>query len=253
MQEDGLPFITTHFIQYRDKIEKEFHDQYDTIANHFQKEFDHIEVHTRLIRNMSVLLTTFKVLEPELSGIIPFTYDEFHSIAITNVTEQASLIQGANETNTFWDMVSYLIDQNLIEEGKDYDFALKKEIKLRSNHPDGHTVQFEKSKELLFIRFSKILPLYREHFNKQNRNAQPMDKGSLIHYLQHTKPFIGSVKNYRFDGTPTTAFVFDYNLLLNQDIQLKRAKSQNGGLVPGEYPKSEEDFIFSTEPSEARF
>lgn len=230
IQEKGLPFITTEFIKFRKIVEKSFYNSFDKIANDFQKQFAYVEVHTRLIRNMAVLLTIFKVLERELSAILPFSYEEFKAIAYKNVKEQALLIQNSNETNSFWDMVSYLIDQSLIEEGKDYEFVNRTEIRIR-NDKDGEVKKFPKLKELLFIRFSKILPLYKEHFNKQNRNANPLDKSSLIHYLQHSKAFIGSVKNHRFESAPTTAYVFDYEYLKSQDIELRRGMFEDENKV----------------------
>ncbi len=222
LQESGMPEISMFFFKHRSLIENSYYDTYDDIANEFHQEFQNIEVHTRLVRNMSVLLTTLKILEKELKDIIPFTYEYFWQLAVENVKSQASLISNANETNNFWDMMSFLIDQGLIEKGKDFDFDKRSEIKLRSLTSEPLVVRFGTLKELLFLRFSRIVPLYQEHFNKQNRNSQPLDKGSLLHYLQHTKEYVGSFKNYRFDSAPTTAFVFDNEILLNKDIELKR-------------------------------
>jgi hypothetical protein len=87
---------------------------------------------------------------------------------------------------------------------------------------DDKDIELPKTTELVMVRFSKIIPLYRENFRRQNAgNTAAMDKGSLIHYLQHSKPFIGSVGKVTFkDGSRTSAYCFNYEMLKAMGINL---------------------------------
>jgi hypothetical protein len=202
------------------------------------------EVEDRILRNMVITATMVKLLEPEIGSSLPFTYKEFKTLAIRFIQDQMALITRSNETNVFWDMVNYLIDQGLIKEEQDYMFRHKLEIKVMADRKSTSVKAFERTKPILFMRMTRIIPLYREHFKRQSSStSNAMDKGSLIHYLQHQKYYEGFVPNIKFetgetrlvsDGktskekrvkSPFTAYAFDYELMEQYGIELKRGSS----------------------------
>ncbi len=132
-----------------------------------------------------------------------------------------SLISNSNETNQFWDTVMFLSRKGDIKEGEDYVFDQVKTVTIQLNKQD-HLREFDKVTDVVFIRFTKVIPMYREAFKRQNSNTSaPMDKGSLMHYLQYSKPFVGAVSHKNFkDGSRTSAHCFDYGMLKAMGINL---------------------------------
>lgn len=232
MEEGGLSFITAGFMHFRKIIEKEYYDAFDGVLTDLVSQLNGAEIEDRIVRNACIVLTTVKVLEEKLKTFLPFGYTDLRAILVKNIKEQMNLISNSNETNTFWDTVAFLARRGEIREGEDYMMEEKKMQKITVNRVD-ETREFDKVTELLFIRFSKVLPLYREAFKRQNSStASPMDKGSLMHYLQHSKAFVGLLDNYSFRWkiktsnstelrtSRTSCYVFNYEMLKAMGVYL---------------------------------
>lgn len=227
MEADGLTFITAGIINYRKHLIENFDAEFDKILEQFTKLINRDNVESRIVRNMVIPLTVFKILEGKIKAKLPFNYTKLQEVAINRVREQMSLIQGGAEANVFWDMVSFLIDQGFVDEEVDYIIETKYNQTFTLN---GESVdrKFEGGKQLLFLKTSRIFPLYREHFKRQNSsNASPMDKGSLIHYLEHQKYYLGNHRSFRFKkaksddhrNSVTSCFIFDYELMKSFGIE----------------------------------
>ncbi len=224
MEAGGLSYITAGFMTFRDMIEKKYVDTFEDVLLDFTRELEGtaFEMEDRIVRNMCIVGTTLKVLWPKIGKVLPFTYENFKAVALRNIKDQMGLILNANEVNTFWDMVSYLIDMGLIEEEKDFKFRAETEVTVYYNN-ETTVRKLDSTKWVLFVRSSRIIPLYREHFKRQNAgSASPMDKGSLVHYLQHSKSYLGLVKGTRFENGNSSAYAFDYNILESQMVNLRR-------------------------------
>jgi hypothetical protein len=243
MEDGGLSHITAALMKFRKKVETDYLKVFDEVLKEFLQSYSG-EVEDRILRNMVITATMVKLLEPEIGSSLPFTYKEFKTLAIRFIQDQMALITRSNETNVFWDMVNYLIDQGLIKEEQDYMFRHKLEIKVMADRKSTSVKAFERTKPILFMRMTRIIPLYREHFKRQSSStSNAMDKGSLIHYLQHQKYYEGFVPNIKFetgetrlvsDGktskekrvkSPFTAYAFDYELMEQYGIELKRGSS----------------------------
>lgn len=225
MEDGGLTHITAGFMHFRKLIEEKYLDEFEIVLADMIKTSQDMqfEVEDRILRNSGVILTTIKLLQKEekMAGKLPYTYDALKAVIMKNVKEQMLLISNANETNTFWDMVEFLIREKKIVEGEDFIFDEKKIIMVRGGK-DEIEKTLDKTTELVMVRFSKIIPLYRENFRRQNTgNTAAMDKGSLIHYLQHSKPYIGTIGKVTFkDGSRTSAYCFNYEMLKQMGINL---------------------------------
>jgi len=234
LEEGGLSFITAGFMHFRKIIESKYYEAFDGVLEDLVKALgtQGVEVEDRIVRNACITLTTIKVLEDKLAALLPFGYLELKQILLKNIKEQMSLISNSNETNTFWDTVGFLARKGEIREGEDYMIEERKRQKIIVNRLE-ETRDFPKTTEMLYIRFSKIVPLYREAFKRQNSStASPMDKGSLMHYLQHSKPFVGLLDNHTFHwkthqggsqvthSSRTSCYVFNYELLKAMGVYL---------------------------------
>jgi len=236
MENGGLTAITTEIIKERKVIEKKYLDTFEEVLEDMEDSVPPIAlVEDRIMRNMCIVLAVIKLLGTRLD--LGMTYETLKPIALKYILEQMALISGNNETNTFWDMVSYLIDQDLIKEEEDYKFRATRSMRVYVN---GEVVDRElnETTTILYLRTSRVIPLYREHFKRQNSSTSaPMDKGSLIHYLQHQKYYLNLIKGTKFrtgkmtqggahKEVSTTAYAFNYDLMEQMGIELKRGDSE---------------------------
>lgn len=225
MEEGGLSQITAGFMHFRKLIEEKYLDEFEIVLADMIKTSRElqVEVEDRILRNSCIMLTTIKLLHAvdKLTTKLPYSYEDLKKVIMKNVKDQMALISNANETNTFWDMVEFLIREKKIEEGNDFIFDEKKRLKILVGREDKE-IELPRTTFLVMMRFSKIIPLYRENFRKQNAgNTAAMDKGSLIHYLQHSKPYIGHIGKVSFkDGSRTNAYCFNYEMLQSMGINL---------------------------------
>lgn len=227
MEEGGLSHITAAFMHFRELVEKEYLNTFEEVLSDMIKSMGDDNIEDRILRNMCIIMAIIKLMEPRLKKSLPFTYEQLKVTCIQNIKQQMALISSANETNTFWDMVSYLIDQQLIAEEVDFLFRSKSLVKIVVNREVVER-NLGATKKLLFVRMSRIIPLYRENFKRQNStSSSPMDKGSLIHYLQHNKAYLGLSKGTKFEKASSSAHIFDYDILKNQGVELERGFSDS--------------------------
>lgn len=231
LEEGGLTHITAGFMHFRKLMEEEYLKEFDIVLSGIMKASVELqfEVEDRIARNSAIILTTIKVLEKKIADKLPYSYQDLKAVIMANMKNQMSLISNTNETNTFWDMVEFLVREQKVKENEDFAFENKKMLKITINRKD-EEYHFEKPTDVVYVRFSKIIPLYKESFKRQNSNsASPMDKGSLIHYLTHSKPFVGLVAQVNFGATRTSAYAFNYEMLQAMGVNLGGGDANTGG------------------------
>lgn len=238
MEEKGLSHFTAGFMTFRQDIESQFDSVYDTVYTELHElanQLGHAE--TRLISNYSILLTVYKILQDKIYW--PYTYKEMLAVVVRNITAQQQHLSNSGETNQFWDTVSYLFLNGSIADESDFCIKHLPEIKLRINRNETALQRFtdEKSnlkpKKLLFISLSKIHPMYMKSMREQGEK-KGMDRGSLVHYLQHSIGYIGAVDKINFGNRKSSAYVFDYKELERAcGINLEKA-------IPGEPDDTEQ-------------
>jgi hypothetical protein len=244
MEEGGLTHITAGFMHFRKAIEEKYYDEFDAVLEDLMKGVVELkfDVEDRICRNNAIILTTIKILEAHIKEKMPYTYAQLRTVILKNMKEQMSLISNSNETNTFWDIVMFLLRKGEIREGEDFMIEPRKRIVL--DVPNGER-ELDRTTELLFIRFTKILPLYREAFKRQSSSsAAPMDKSSLMHYLQNAKAYMGSIHRHTFkvrigdrtDQQRTNCYVFNYEMLNHTGVYLMDTSLENPGSAQVEIP-----------------
>lgn len=224
LQEKGLSHITGGLIQYREKIQKKYFKVFDQVLQEFNKELDkEAGIETRIKLNACIIATTYKILENDLPW--PFNWEKLKKSFLQGIRTQNGLIANAKETNQFWDQVEFLLNTNQIKEGEDFKIEHRSELKIRLSRTNTATKAFDKSQDILYIRLSKIHPLYLQALRTQGEK-KGMDKGSLIHYLSHSKGFIGSVDSTNFKvgdkNMQSSAYCFEYSHLENDGYNFKR-------------------------------
>lgn len=242
MEKAGLSYITAHITKLRPLVEANYHELYEQTIKEFKRELDkNDEIEERIIQNMCVLVSMFRTLKDTLK--FPFSDEELKALAIRNIIEQNNLIVASKETSTFWSMVEYMLEKHDIQEGEDFIVKHLNEISTTDGKKD-----LGKTKEVLYLKLSKIHPLYRKYYREQN-NEIGMDLGSLRHYLKNTPPFLGFVDQVRFKNSKTSALIFDYDMLKRSGINLDRGDQVENDATPyvPRFPKNDVQDTQNTE------
>lgn len=213
LEEDGLSGILPEILRHRTTIIKDYAHRFTTIFEDIKDYMlkNDYAFDERLIRNFACILTPIKILEE--TKTLAFTFQELYDDSITQILDMTRQIASSESVSTFWAMIEFLLDEGRIAEGIDFKIENVTQIKgltLKSGETTDKT--FNEPRELLFIRFGKIHPLYMEaHRRQYGKNG--IELVSLTHYLKHHKAFVGTVKTTRFNTTNTSAFVFDHKTL----------------------------------------
>lgn len=214
LQEKGLSHITGALTKFRKKMEAEYFQTFEKVERELLKALDDDpQIESRIVKNMAVIATTFKVLEQELP--FPFAWPKVIDIMAKNIRSQNALISNAKETNQFWDMVDYCISEGELRDQEDFKIEHLSEVSVtieRKSVKRG----LDKITPILFVRLSTAHPKYLEALRKQGEK-KGMDKGSLAHYLSHSPGFIGMVSGTRFKKNEksfvSSAYAFNYKVL----------------------------------------
>jgi len=135
------------------------------------------------------------------------------------IPQLSAQISSSEALSTFWSMIEYLFEAGSISSNTEFTISgspVEGIVIKKLNVTE--TVYFSNPVELLFIRFSKIHPLYLEMHRRQH-GTNGVDMVSLKHYIYHHPAFIGQQDNHRFESTVSSCYVFDYKLL---NINLER-------------------------------
>jgi DNA primase len=211
MEALGLSDVIVEIIRYRSKIEKDYVNTEFEIGSKIRDEFISAGEFTegRVVGNFVVLLTVVKILEDCIQ--FPFTYEDLYEKSKQFIISQSKLIEESNELGEFFDILVFLALTHQVINGEDYKFEPSRyDIKIRAGKEE-KTVQFEKRKNILYLKMAKIHPLYVDTSNKQKKT--PLDKATIFSYMENHKAFLGKVKTVRFSDSSTSAFAFDYDML----------------------------------------
>jgi len=221
LEENGLSSILIDLLVHRNMVAKKFPDIFSIFFEEIKKamELGGILVNDRLIRNFATILAPFKILSQSFD--FGFTWEEIYKICVKLCMKLTRQISLSDSLATFWNMIQFLIDKH--EVLKDHDFKVENIIseerwpvmKDRSGAVVGCI--YGLPTKLLFLRLSKIHPLYLEAHRKQY-GVNGVDLTSISHYLSNHKAFIGVTKSTRFENCNTSAYVFMYESL-NLDFE----------------------------------
>jgi hypothetical protein len=223
LQEKGLSHITGALTIFRKKMEADYFRVFDEVEKEIIQALDgDPTIESRIIKNMAVAATTFKVLKDELPW--PWNWQKMLDVMVKNIKSQNALISNAKETNQFWDAVEYCISEGELNNLEDFKVEHNNSVKVmldrKSVEKNLGTV-----KKVLYIRIATAHPKYMEALRKQGEK-KGMDKGSLAHYLTHAPGFIGMVGSTRFKNGEksftSSAYAFEYKYLEDQGYNFDR-------------------------------
>lgn len=190
MESNGVTNATLEALTHRQQIHEHFQKTYNEIATVIRSAFITENIIERMVVNYSILVTMVKVLGTQLE--LPFTWEQALATSEKYIKRQSAMMSTANEVQQFFEMVGFLLNSQLIKNGKDILI----------------------DKGLVKIRTISIMPLYREYSRRQG--IKPLDRGTLMNYLQNSSAYCeaeSKQSSHRFPDlqNPTSAQVFLQN------------------------------------------
>lgn len=223
LQEKGLSHITGALTRFRKKMEAEYFKTFDEVEREILKALDEDPtIESRIIKNMAVIATTYKVLRDELPW--PWNWPKMLDMIVKNIKSQNNLISNAKETSQFWSMVEYCINQGDLHDGEDFKIEHTNSVRVTVDRKPVEK-NLGNIQKVLFIRLVNTHGKYLEALRKQGEK-KGMDKGSLAHYLSHSPGFIGMVSSTRFKrgdkSFTSSAYAFEYKVIEDMDLNFER-------------------------------
>ena len=260
METRGLSHITAHLTTLRPIFESNYEAVYQSTVKDLQKELGdrYANIEARIVLNYAIILAGYRTIEIPLNLSMPIPYSTMLKLCAERIDTQNKLIGNSKETSVFWDLVQYLLSCRMIKNKEDFKVEIKHVLKI---NPGAGTDTIERtfvdpktndreSRRVLYLRLSKIHPLYlTEHRKQYSKNG--MDKGSIIHYLQHEDSYLGKVNSTRFEGGSTFAYCFDYEMLERAGIKIENEEEGQEQVIPSSVVISEpnEKIQFTQNPN----
>ena len=226
-EQQGLSSLVGEILKYRKDIDQGFSMVFSELMEKIKDELaaEGKQFEERLVRNFCTILAPVKII---LQSMMPlemnFSFDEIYEQSKKMITELSVQISSSESLSNFWLMTEYLLDNKLIEAGNDFEVKSVATIRATNKKGTTETLNYSEPKLILFIRFSKIHPLYMEGHRKQfGKNG--VDLVSLMHYIKHHPSYIGSVSSYRFENSISSCYAFDYETL---KVNLERSQRVSG-------------------------
>ena len=209
LEDDGLSDVIVEIIKYRSLIEDKFISTQYQLGSKLKDELKDFNADGRVMKNYGVLLTCMKILENSLS--FPFTYDYMYEKCKELILSQSQRIQESDQLAEFFKQIEYLSSMHMIRVNKDYKLV-KGVYEIKVGRKEKATVvQFAKPKNIIYLKFAKIFPLYKETIRKQGSNG--LDEQTILSYMKTHKAFLGAVASVNFDGQKTSGYAFDQDIL----------------------------------------
>lgn len=238
-EKQGISGILTEVVKFRETVEREYPLVYNDIYNRIRAYFLDIKAPytDRLLVNFTCLLAIIKVFEDKVPGIdFGFTYEDLYEESIRRVKSLSNQIKKSDALASFFSILEFLLDNKQIEAGIDFKIDNIDHVSIKRDG-ETKTIKFEAPTKVLFLRFSKVHPLYLEAFRKQ-RGQTGVDLTSLIHYINNNYGYLGLCSKTRFENSITSAYCFIYDRL---DINLERFAKEESGAGSGDQERPPED------------
>lgn len=219
-ESQGLSGIIIEILKYRKLVENSYTSVFTSVYNELKSDFvnNQRNYSERLLNNYTCILAVVKLFKENTNIDFGFELDYLFEMAKKKIEELSNMVTQSDYLASFWNLLLYMLENNQIE--RDVDFIIKEvfSIKVRINRNEEKTLNYYPQKKLLFLRLTKIHPLYLELHRKQFGQTG-VQLSSLLHYLSNHGAYQGNVKSIKFDNSVTSAYAFDYDKL---DINLER-------------------------------
>lgn len=219
MQEQTLMHITANIVRHRTLFQQFYKEEFDSTFPDIIKKTNNKEIDERMMLNIAVLATTYKIAEKFLS--LPYSYSVAENFLIENMKHQFTVLAGSDDIAKWWQVVENLFNRGEIKED----------------------VDFELSNGYLFIRIQQVHPLYEIELRKRN-DPHGLDKSTLENYISmDASIYVDKIKKRFPDGSNTWTHKFVYaplNINLIKIVDAQQAKLKYDEMGVGELSEMEQ-------------
>jgi DNA primase len=225
----GLSDLIIEIVKFRDYFTTNYPTAQFEMASQIKRDLQNQDFEGRVMQNWSLLMTIAKLMIDKLN--LPFTFEEVYKAGLVNILKQSEQVSDSNDLASYWKMIEYLSFQHQIRVDEDYVVKEETQVSVRDGRDKVPPVVFAKPKKVLYLKLTKIHPLYMEAHRKQfGENGVP--EQSIKSYIKSSKAFIGNSPVINFNGVKTSAYAFDYDMI---GITLKGVDDH--GHVPNPIPE----------------
>jgi len=209
IEKEGLSQIILEVFKFRDVVENKYKETISELFAMFKQDLKGETYDGRILQNFILMLTPFKIIENKIN--LPFTFPDIYELSKEMILSQTDQINSSDSLANYWKTIEYLYAQNMIAMNIDFKIESVNHLKIRDKKKDV-ILNFPQSKKCLFLRFTKVQPLYAEAHRKQH-GINGVSESSIKVYMGAHKAFLGNCPATGFDNTKTSAYVFDYDML----------------------------------------
>ena len=219
----------------------------------------------RVINSVGMVSAMCKLIEEHTTLKLPFSYDDFFSIACDKVLKQMEIISTSSKQSTYFNTISFLINQGSLKIGKELKVIAPSKVTVMRSGKETEVINLEPIEtKVLYIDFEAIYPLY----TRSVKDA--MTRASLKAYFASNKAYLGlckstvfkweeektvakehiddkGVKSYLQDRimikqhNNTSAYMFNYDILKDlMNVDFERTEEEEevkaNEFIPGQLP-----------------
>ena len=203
IEKKGLTHITHEILALRIMFREDYLKYYDETQAELMEALQGEVIEDRQFKNWCMIISAFTTLEKGIET--SFSREKVIKVAALQMKVQQKETRTSNEISTFWNLVQFMYADGLIQEGVDFkvDFGVDQ---VKTDIVDA---RFPEPKNIIFIQYSRIIPLYRKIGKQNNEKILPAD--SIDYYLKHDKRYLGK-KYVRFKAVdPVTGIEISDN------------------------------------------
>ncbi len=199
----GLCNILTEILSLRDLFEKEYLPIFDKevklLKEKVKQSVTNTDGLTRIINAVALLTATCKIIEKYTGLKLPFTYDSFFELAVTQVVSQLEQIATTNKLAAFFNAMNTLLTRGKTIPGR--DFRIKPETSVRRvlKGKDTEVLDLESGMNVIYLDLNAIYSDYENFVGKEA--AAPMQ--TLVMNFKSNPAYLGYNRGVRYSWTET--------------------------------------------------
>lgn len=191
MKEKGVTYLSTQILNQRPIFEQDYVANYNAVCSELYEALRGEYIEDRMLNNWAVAVAAARTIEGKVK--LPFSIAELTAIAMRGIIEQNKFCQQNNDTANFWNIVAYLQQDGYIYNEADYKIRTVTQL---STTDKGRRIDFEKPRDVLLLRKSRVIALYRKYGAQVGDNILPTP--TIESYLKYSAEYLGRKQSERF-------------------------------------------------------
>lgn len=222
-------YVAAEIHSYRALIEDQFQDKMEEVRDHIRSQFSaSAQPSDRVLNNFAMIATVYLILSRKVK--LPFKDAEIYDTIIDRIHEQSRAVEGAEELSGFWSTLEFLIEMGSTAETRSkgitddhYSVEMVRELTIKVSEDETKSIRFDKDTKVMFLRMNYAHKMYTIA-GKQQGLSRVLEIGTLKHYMQIHKSYIGEMKAKKLNKAPQRVWVFNLEYLPQYDFELTEFK-----------------------------